>query len=329
MDLTIATWFIADTPETATAFPQVGANSATPEFQKVYWKSIVGFYATSKAHNPTASHLFFSNCALPVIDGLNVADYLAALQVETITLDITYRLPRTVAKDWGNQFYILDIIKFAAEHIQTKSIVVLDSDCVWNRSADQMRSAIERFGCLTYVLGLDAYGPEERINGVTRQEMKEALLSWKLIPQQSAQNFRLEYCGGEIFAATQKECKRLASVLDDLWAHGKGFREEAHFLSIVYAALGYAMGTADPFIKRMWTTFKHNNIHITDAELTVWHLPAEKKSGFLELFENLRDGRLSPVGLTGSLGRIMGIPRRGVRKFARDFANKVVEHARW
>ncbi|MBR1335192.1 hypothetical protein [Bradyrhizobium ottawaense] len=329
MDLTVATWFIADTPETATAFPQVGVNSATPEFQKVYWRSIVGFYATSKAQNPTASHVFFSNCAPPVIDGLDVADYLASLQVETITLDITYRLPRTVAKDWGNQFYILDIVKFAAERMQTNSIIVLDSDCVWNRSADKMRLAIERYGCLTYVLGLDAYAQAERINGVTRQEMKEALLGWKPNAQENKPNFGLEYCGGEIFAATQNECKRLASILDDLWLYGKGFREEAHFLSILYATLGYAMGTADPFIKRMWTTFKHNNIHSGDTELTVWHLPAEKKSGFLELFEGLRDGKLSPADLTGSLGSIMGIPRRGVRKFARDFANKVVEHAGW
>jgi hypothetical protein len=336
MSITIATWFVADTPETSSTFPQVPGASSSPEFQAVYWRSIAGFFATSLIQNPQADHVLFTNCAVPIIDGLNLQDFFFALSVRIVFLEITFRLPSKMAKSWGNQFYILDIIKYTTLHGQTEKILVLDGDCVWNGDIQGLSCAIDRFGCLTYTIGLDDYQAAQPINGVTRREMKDALLSWQPLHDIISCEFGIQYHGGEIFAATLEECKRINSVIDDLWNWQKvddspvGFREEAHFLSIIYSFLGYASHTANPYIKRIWTTFKHHNASASDSKLDVWHLPAEKKTGFFELFQLIRLGMLpiDPAELRVELSRVMGVPKRNPSKMLRDATGKIIEHLR-
>lgn len=110
-------------------------------------------------------------------------------------------------------------------------------------------------------------------------------------------------------------------------------REEAQFLSILYAREGLTAGTADPFIRRLWTTFHPHNLSGTDAALTIWYLPAEKKTGFAELFARIpAKPQLSPrsdaaaMGLTfDDCSRCMGWPRRRPLKLLRDLGRKVRE----
>ena len=71
----------------------------------------------------------------------------------------------------------------------------------------------------------------------------------------------------------------------DLWKYNytlyekkeNKLNEEAHFLSLIYHHLGYDNIYANPYIKRMWTALRHDNIAKGDENLTIWHLPAEKK----------------------------------------------------
>jgi hypothetical protein len=131
------------------------------------------------------------------------------------------------------------------------------------------------------------------------------------------------------------ECKILASMIDGLWQwqsgqpNIRGFLEEAHFLSILYAARGYKNFTANPFIKRMWTTFKVNNIEKKDLGIDIWHLLAEKKSGFRAAFRQLVDGKMpdDPARLSTYFARTMGIPRRSAAKFVADASRKINEKA--
>ena len=67
-------------------------------------------------------------------------------------------------------------------------------------------------------------------------------------------------------------------------------REEAQFLSLLYHRHGYKEGTANPFLKRIWTAsgFGHfRNTAAEDRDLLVWHLPAEKRFGFLDMFREV------------------------------------------
>ena len=84
---------------------------------------------------------------------------------------------------------------------------------------------------------------------------------------------------------------------------------------------------------RMWNTFQHNNLRRADADLAVWHLPAEKQTGFCDLFAQVtadperhpaRDAEAMGLALS-NYARVMGHPRRRLSKFARELSLKKAE----
>lgn len=77
------------------------------------------------------------------------------------------------------------------------------------------------------------------------------------------------------------------------------------------------MGTpeAGGFIKRIQTSLENNEAMPEDLHLTVWHLFAEKKMGFVFLFNKVIDKNSAfwkvPMDLFNSyIGKYMGVPAR-------------------
>lgn len=328
----IATWFVADAAADATFFPQIGCRSDAPGAQAVYWRCTVAFFASSLAVNPQARHIFFTNTDLPWVDGVDVHDTLARWGVEVVRLPITWRLPPRAVDSWGNQFYVFDILGYWASHGGTTPLIVLDSDCLWLRSADEMVAALARHGALTYRLDADEHPEDAPINGLSRAGMARFLARHSALSLPST-----PYFGGEILAATPTLCARIFERAHALWpailaGEEHAPREEAHLLSVIYAMEGVAPGTANSFIRRMWTTFHHHNVSRRDLALTIWHLPAEKRTGFADLFARIAASSLDPrrdgpaMGLSiPQYARIMGIPRRHPAKFVRDLGLKLRE----
>ena len=174
-DTAICTWFVSDAEADATFFPQIGANSNKRETQDIYWRCVACFFASSVVANPGRRHVFFSNAAPPVVDGVSFAELFRQWRVEVVTLPITYRLSKGEVKSWGNQFYIFDIIDWMAAATQTARWIVLDADCVWIRPADEIERAIDEHGVLTYELGDDEHAADEAINGLSRDGMARFL----------------------------------------------------------------------------------------------------------------------------------------------------------
>jgi len=329
----ITTWFVADDAASATFFPQIGSQSDAPESQAVYWRCAACFFASSFALNPGHPHRFYTNTALPVIDGVDFSALFSRWGVEVVTLPITHRLPSGAVSSWGNQFYILDIM---AHHAQTGShapLIVLDSDCLWIKPVDAMVRAIETHGALTYRIDNDEYPPGSVING-----RSEADLARFLAAEGGPALAEVSYCGGEIYAASAALNRALSARAAALWpmvmAQGEyAPLEEAHLLSVLYAAEILTSSSANPFIRRMWTTFHFHNLRSADRDLALWHLPAEKRTGFADLFRRItrnplwhpaRDG--IAMGLTQPVyDRLMGYPRRPARKFVRDIRLKLRE----
>lgn len=333
----ICTWFVADDASTATFFPQVGSRSDAPETQAVYWRCTAGFFASSLALNTGARHLFFTNTRVPTIDGVDLADLFQHWGVEVIQLPITYRLPKGAVGSWGNQFYIFDVLDHVVSHELADRIIVLDSDCLWLEPVGAMERAIDRHGALTYELGDDEHAIGSAINGLSREGMARFLHR-----HGGPQLDQTPYFGGEVYAATLAVTRQVAARAKALWpdvvAHAPDApREEAHLLSIIYALEGIAPGTGNAFIRRMWTTFHHNNLAASDNSLAIWHLPAEKKTGFADLFALIAAApgadpaaERDRLGLNrASFARLMGWPRRRPAKFVRDLALKVREKLSW
>jgi len=329
----IATWFVADDTRDATFLPQVHSQSDAPEAQAIYWRCTVCFYASSLALNPGAKHIFYTNCAAIRVDGINVLELLAGWGVEIRTVPITWRLPRGAVGAWGNQFYVFDAIREFVASESAERLVLLDSDCLWIKPVEPMETAIDREGALTYRLSEGQPAPDKPINGLSPAGMARfmAVHGGPKLPE-------TPYFGGEVYAATREASQRLLHRAELIWPQvvagvEDAPREEAHLLSIAYVIEGIASGTCNPFIRRMWTTFKHNNLQPSDGDLTVWHLPAEKKTGFADLFREIvavaglhpsRDAKA--MGLTvENYARHMGHPRRRLGKFLRDASLKVAE----
>jgi hypothetical protein len=254
-----------------------------------------------------------------------MAAILDSYNVETISLPITYRLPAGSVGSWGNQFYICDIISHAALTPQGERLIVLDCDCLWKKSVAAMEAAIDDHGALTYLLGEDEHPANEAINGLTRADMAHFLVA-----NGGYQIDEIPYFGGEIFAASQSAIARIAERIERLWPAvlkqgAYAPREEAHLLSVCYQLEGIPSGSANPFIRRMWTTFHHNNLKPGDEALAIWHLPAEKRTGFAELFHAVAAGEPLDADF---LNRAVGYPRRNLRKFAKDISLKIVEKLR-
>ena len=326
---TLSTWLYAEAPGEESVYPQVvgqGAPSST-RFQAVYWRCVAVFFASSARQSPDARHVLVTNVeAVPAVDGHDLSAFLAGLGVDVVTRPYTFQPPDGYFGAWRNQFYVFDVVRYLAEGLAPDDVaMVLDSDCVWARPAERMAAMTRRHGALTYDLGLP---PDAELHGLTLPQMR--VLYGELAGEAPATE--PPYIGGELIAATGATLAEIDRRADALWAemlrrHAAGlpkFNEEAQALSYLYHALGIAYGTANPYLRRIWTTLlKGNDTRDPDLDLTVWHVPGEKRYGLRRLFDEAMD-RSSPFwGLGGGAWRrhvsgALGIPRRPPSKLARD-----------
>lgn len=327
----IATLLVIDRPEDASYFPQVGHDSSQAAFQAVYWRCVACFFATSVRQNPDARHVLFTTAErVPVTDGLDLGELFGRLGVEVVSLPITHRLGRDRVASWNNVFYILDVIAHLAREGGFDNAVVMDSDCVWVRSRDGLVADLARRAVLSLSI---PYAYDERLNGASRRDMVRA--ARQLAGEDLA--FIPNFSGGELFAATRAGLGEVHRVASALWqrlvasAPGEvGVYTEEHLLSLTYEILGVPTGTADPHIRRMWTALRLNNVCAEDVDSgrCAWHLPMEKKTGFVDLFALVRDPgswfwSLPPEALRPRIAQVMGIPRRSPRQWMLQVGSRV------
>ena len=324
----IATWIYLDTEQTSSFFPQVGARSNSTKVQAIYWRCVACFYALSVRLNPEESHLLYTNAPVPEdLDGLPLATLLKELRVEVRTLPLTYRVPDTWSKSFRNQFYLFDILHDFAERGRSEDwLCVLDSDCVFVRNVAPLRTVVECEGAATYLCLKTT--ETEPMNGLRESEMARLGPALGLrLPHD-----RVRYAGGEFFGTTANAARRIDALsrgvfdaLTEMNRRNPGFYcDEAHMLSMICEHLGLNNGFANPFVRRIWTQFQHQNALPSDLDLAIWHVPAEKKYGYLDLFESLRRegvtfaGGRSDDALRAGVARTMGIPTMSLAKKAKD-----------
>lgn len=286
----IGTWLHAEPKGAESRYPQVGGASSSSAFQDIYWRCVALFFASSVRHNPDAVHKLFTTVAsVPNVGDFSTSRFLQKLNVEVVQVPFTYLPPPGYYGAWRNQFYILDIIKYLDCHGEPdEQYIVLDSDCVFTASIEPLSRDLSRSGLLALDLNLPL---DEDINGLTQRDMKQIFEELG----QPCLSEAAKYFGGEFFAATSEVIHQLAAEMEPLWetclarfeAGKPKFNEEAHFLSFLYAKLGYTNAPANPYIGRIWTGLKYRNASAKDFELMIWHVPAEKKHGIKRLFQQI------------------------------------------
>lgn len=335
----ISTWIVLDSAEEETAYPSAGAHSSSKGFQRIYWRCITVFFATSIKQNPNAHHVLFCSRPFEQIEEPEIIALLRKWNVELIHFPLNYRLPKGAVSTFGNVFYELDILKYAVRQ-DWPGLLVLDNDCVWVKPCTPIVKLLEEQPIVGYALRPEDQknyqGEDLLLNGMSRKRLRAA------IAELSGQPFTgdVRFYGGEIFGLTKPGIQTLVTDFDWLWERtvrestlADSIKTEEHFLTILFERNGALPYACNPYIRRLWTHFEDFNVRASDLDLTVWHVPAEKNFGFKTLFDEIyaapeRFFALSNEAAVLLIRRHMGIPRRSPVKFVRDVSLKVWQKVR-
>lgn len=321
----ICTWLCADEKGEESRFPQTGQLSSSQSHQNIYWRCLLLFFITSRRFNKSEKHILFTNVKqLPAVDGRKVSALLEELEVEVVVTDFKYKTPKGYYGSFQNQFYEFSIL----EHIATRNrndkdlYLVLDSDCIFLKPVHALFAEAAPQGFISFE---DHVAPGYVINGLSRNDMKaiyEELLQKELDEMPS-------YHLGEFLLCSAGNIKKIYNDFIPLWPellrrHSLGlkkFNEEAHTLSYLYFRNGFRASDSDQYMKRIWTNpLFYRNVELSDTELSIWHLPAEKTFGLFRLYE-LFMNRYNNFGLDLShdnyislVQRSLGVPSLSLRR---------------
>lgn len=273
-------------------YPQIGKNVGKQDNQNYFWRCVFCLFESSNRLNKNVRHLLICNQNPPSeIDGINILSLIKKYKIELYDFPCITRPPKDYYRAWNSQFILLDVIDVVCDLVREKEDIcfILDSDCVFNRPISKdFELSVKRNKVLLYSLD---YPLDYKINGLSRNELKSLSLEYS--------NLRVEefvYNGGELICALAAQLKEISIEARKTYGlslrrHQTGlrkFNEEAQLLSYVYHKLNYRTHTANNYIKRMWTNVSnYRNIERTDNKLIIWHIPAEKKRGFVKLFRKL------------------------------------------
>ena len=292
MALIISTWMYT-LPEGDTArHPQMGNRSDTTEAKNAYWRCAFCMFASSHVHNPQARHILFCNELPPAyIDGQSTKEISERFAIEYLPFPSITRPPKDYYPLWNTQFIVLDVLDGLNDIVQSgDSILLLDGDMIFIRPLPENAiKSVQELGALTYNMH---YPIDQVINGLDHHNMN--VLSHRYQPPPPINE--VVYCGGEFIflsqAILQKFLNRARSGYEQSIEKYKAghlkFCEEGHLLSWVYATLNIPIGTANNLVHRIWTDRgSYCNVPENFHTLTLWHLPAEKKKGFIRAFSKL------------------------------------------
>lgn len=286
----IATWICVDNAANATYFPSAKGSSSDARVQDIYWRCICCFFSIARYFNPTATLAFFSNTdLLPVVDKTPVKDVLEKNDVKFYVTPFNYITPEGYFDKWRNQFYEFSILEYISDHPdfgENDNFLLLDSDCIITDNLQALFEEVKSKKCITYIID---YSEHHKINGNSRLDMQSIFQELSGNPVVKCP----DYHAGEFYASGIGVAKKLVKDFYLVWdklmiRHSAGLsklHEEAHVLSYLFFINGYRGGEANKYIKRLWTDpTSYRNIEEQDAELLIWHLPAEKRFGFKKLF---------------------------------------------
>lgn len=338
MELIVATWMYSVPTGDAAYHPQVGKRSDTDAARAVYWRCAFVMLASARRQMPSARLVLLFNEPPPSrIDGINLDALKEELRIEYQQLRSITRPPADYHPGWNTQFIVLDALDTLASLVSEENdaaVLLLDGDCVFIRPfASSVFSELSQRGALTYKM---PYAPDHVCNGLNHRQLTD--LAAEYDPPADGP---VHYCGGEFIFV---DARRLGTLRQrarqgydqSLERHLRGaakFCEEAHLLSYVYQTLAIPPGTADRLVRRIWTDRgSYSNVAGDEAALTVWHLPAEKHSGFLSAFQQLgsESGRQlfdNPARLA-RLFRVKPAKRELARMLARRAVRAVYHRAR-
>lgn len=323
----LATGFVSDSAEEGTTFPSAGGNSGDPRVQAIYWRCIAVLFASARITSPQTRLMLFANVPPPVVDGIDLAGVLARLGVEQRRVPLTRRLVSGKGQSWGNVLYFLDAFDALADEPDETPVALVDSDvlCAW--PLDPLFGLLDRADFAAYRVETRM---DEDVNGMTVPDMTHAARTVDHVGSDAD----IAHYGGELLAARlgtwRHERGRFLDLYDRARAGDHAFasiRTEEHLYSIALADPALRVAEANPLMKRIWTSPRCNTARPGDENLLLWHLPAEKRYGFADLFSRLAerdfDTAVAPDAFRALAGRLCAVPAKTPGKIVHDGVRQI------
>jgi hypothetical protein len=296
-----------------------GNLSKNKNIKETYWRNALNLFFTANLSNPKLKFLMFTNDVPPVI----INNVLKLIGVKIIEIEYTHKPPKGYWKHWQSTFYLLDAMEYLTKEVdESDSVIMLDLDCVIVGPLDNFLNILRSKKVLVYDTG---YSEDNKSNNVSRQDLKNL---FEEIEEKEMSNVP-KYFGGELYAVYGKSTlTSLYELSRQSWDYSKNnwfsrdikFNTEEHVFNYALWKMGVNEGTANKFIKRMWTSWKYRNINNNDALMPIWHVPAEKSFGMIKLSNAiLKEGNLiKQKDLPTYVGKYLTIPKRGVIRLIQD-----------
>ena len=264
--------------------------------------------------------MFFTNLRK---EGL--PDYLLRLfertQTEVVTLPYRCKPPKGWYSSWMNQFYLYDMLLEMGKRMKANdTLIVSDADCICRKPLDELFEIVRRKGSALYRMG---YKRDYILNGTSIEQME------KVYEGCYGEKKQLYYYGGEFIALRGDNVARVNKEYPILWKYNLAqsedsarLHEEAHTFSVLAARLEICNDEGNKFVKRLWTSgWSFNNVEEGDENLSVWHMPSEKKTGLHRLYRLLiREGGIKDdKTFWRKASKWCGVPHAGWGKVVVDF----------
>lgn len=252
----------------------------------LYYRCMIVCYASIRRLYPEAQIVLFTNRLLP--EPFN--GQLESLRVDTVMCASRYVDDGAFKNDFPGCLFSLDVI----EHLACSRpdgfshLILMDSDCIVRNRLDAMVDEMTRNEVTIY-----AYEMGYPVNTVTNGQSRASLtLALSYFSGQMAACPAISHYGGEFYGISATVLPLLAQRIRAFWEwmklvganyFGNSLTEE-HVMSVVFAEQRDTMLNARGLVKRIWTSSNYSNVEGDESETPVWHLPSEKKKGFVKLY---------------------------------------------
>lgn len=303
--------------------------SASGNRRDIYWRCAATLMLTSIKVNPEVKHIIFTNDKNVFVQKLDIRELLLTKGVEVVYLSFYDYNPGNYSKKFRNAFYKHEVMHALGNYGEPS--ILLDCDCVWSRRDNELLELIAKGNYLllqdTYQRGHTPLLKEP--HGISMEDMGKL---FKTIPVLDNQKMYPIWYGGEIIAGSQDHFREVSDNVLKVLEYCKKqldsgkfiafnekssiFDNDEYISSYVFNSLKgiNILDSYGKYSRRIWTAPYLNNVVEKDVTIAIWHLTAEKETGFNDLFNDIISEKSlfwrTDTNTSQYLGRYFGIPRR-------------------
>lgn len=286
MKVVVSTWFYSSPTGERIDYPQLGENSDEWSFKKCYWDCIVSFFYSAHHFCVNTEEIqyelvFFTNADLPLEYDFSLQDFFNKLGVKVVNF-----VPKHLPMDerfvrFNSQFVMVDILDAASQTVSVDDVfLIFDGDCVFVKEISI--SKLMELKSIGVQFIKNSWPSDAVSNGISNKLFNDTC---KALTFDGLSD--IEYwAGGEYFGLSgiclslfNKQASKLYE--DNLLMENPLLTEEQLFTLLFSMINDGKFSEASSIIDRVWTQPNYRTTNYQKhSELSVLHLPAEKRSGF-------------------------------------------------